>query len=634
MGVGLYGVIFSIGVIAFLVCAAIYHQENMTLYDIASLISAATSGRLLAGMARKGKSGEENASNKMMKKSLLNIALSASVVLFMFTSSLLVVDGVARIDNLPAFSACFNSKSLDPFGFLCLVTFIFVGLGYFINYNRVSLHYFYRDRLSDAYLKTEAYKNSDGLSVLRDDYDLRLEDLHKRVDSNGNETAGSNPAPYHLIMTSLNLAGSRDLARKDRKSDQFLLSREYCGSTTSGYVKTSDYHNGDLRLSNAMTISGAAASPNPGENTSLALAFSSVLFNLRTGQWLDNPRRQWSKNGEIHFPFIRGTEVKPPETELASEPDNAIFNFIKKFWPAYLAREVAMSTNAHSTLVNLSDGGHTGDNIGLYPLLQRRCKLIIAGDASCDPAYAFGALTSAIQQIYIDENVVVEINLDDIRPQTKSEDPSHREPVRSHFAIGRITYPPIETTLNVTHPRQNSNPEYGWLIFLKSSLMGPQTSENHPEHHGPLPANVQSYAQTHLSFPQESTADQFFEDAQFEAYRLLGQHITETMLSEAGLHVDHPSKTGTVNDTVDTLVKWCESKWPKDLPQHSPEVAATNQAPAAMPTKEDFVAAVKKTRQKGKAIAALSENLGLSKRELEGRWKELGLTVSSILNRK
>ena len=37
-----------------------------------------------------------------------------------------------------------------------------------------------------------------------------------------------------------------------------------------------------------------------------------------------------------------------------------------------------------------------------------------------------------------------------------------------------------------------------------------------------VPADVHQYAVTHPSFPQEPTADQFFDEAQWESYRALG----------------------------------------------------------------------------------------------------------------
>jgi len=38
-------------------------------------------------------------------------------------------------------------------------------------------------------------------------------------------------------------------------------------------------------------------------------------------------------------------------------------------------------------LLNLSDGGHH-ENLGIYPLLKRHCRIIIASDAAADPDFA------------------------------------------------------------------------------------------------------------------------------------------------------------------------------------------------------------------------------------------------------
>jgi hypothetical protein len=39
------------------------------------------------------------------------------------------------------------------------------------------------------------------------------------------------------------------------------------------------------------------------------------------------------------------------------------------------------------------------------------------------------------------------------------------------------------------------------------------------------PLDVQEYHSSHETFPQQSTADQFFDEAQWESYRSLGLHI-------------------------------------------------------------------------------------------------------------
>lgn len=53
----------------------------------------------------------------------------------------------------------------------------------------------------------------------------------------------------------------------------------------------------------------------------------------------------------------------------------------------------------------------------------------------------------------------------------------------------------------------------GTLIYIKSSLSGF------------LPSRVYNYQQANGDFPHQSTADQYFDDAQFEAYRALGEHM-------------------------------------------------------------------------------------------------------------
>ncbi len=48
---------------------------------------------------------------------------------------------------------------------------------------------------------------------------------------------------------------------------------------------------------------------------------------------------------------------------------------------------------------------------------------------------------------------------------------------------------------------------------------------------GDEPADVLRYHSSHPSFPHESTAEQFFDEAQWESYRRLGQHIAEKLFA-------------------------------------------------------------------------------------------------------
>jgi hypothetical protein len=312
--------------------------------------------------------------------------------------------------------------------------------------------------------------------MMRDTAELKLEDLHGLSARHGIEPAST--APLHVISCAINLAGSRDLTRKDRKSGYFLFSKYFCGSRHTGYRRTMDYVGGDVKVGRALTISGAAAASGIGSGTFFAQAFATVVFNLRLGYWMPNP-------------------LKPGSTSNA-------FGKSWSFWPKWLWREITLGTDERHSMVNLSDGGHTGDNVGLYPLLQRRCKLIIACDAECDPGLTFGSFTEAMRHAYIDLGIDIDIDLTMLRPNRETG------MSRSHCAVGLIHYPPDDRGVRLV----------GYLVYLKNSMTGDE------------PEPVLNYKSNNPAFPHESTADQFFDDAQFESYRALGVHIAEHAFAE------------------------------------------------------------------------------------------------------
>jgi len=79
---------------------------------------------------------------------------------------------------------------------------------------------------------------------------------------------------------------------------------------------------------------------------------------------------------------------------------------------------------------------------------------------------------------------------------------------RAHFALGLIRYDRIDHGATA-----------GLLIYLKPSLTGNE------------PADVTEYANGHEEFPHEPTADQFFDESQFESYRALGFHVAEKVFT-------------------------------------------------------------------------------------------------------
>ena len=61
------------------------------------------------------------------------------------------------------------------------------------------------------------------------------------------------------------------------------------------------------------------------------------------------------------------------------------------------------------------------------------------------------------------------------------------------------------------------------LMYIKSTITGDE------------PADVTEYASKHETFPHQTTADQFFDEQQFESYRKLGLHISKAITDNSDL---------------------------------------------------------------------------------------------------
>jgi hypothetical protein len=156
------------------------------------------------------------------------------------------------------------------------------------------------------------------------------------------------------------------------------------------------------------------------------------------------------------------------------------------------------NTTARTRFVNLSDGGHF-ENLGLYEMVRRRCHCIIVSDAGCDPAYTFEDLSNAVRKIRIDFSIPIEFPPDGLGMSVAGQGTANR-----HIAIGTIRYSAVDGPV-----------ADGVLIYMKATLSGDE------------PVDVLNYARSHPIFPHESTANQFFTEAQFESYRVLGLHTLQ-----------------------------------------------------------------------------------------------------------
>ena len=354
---------------------------------------------------------------------------------------------------------------------------VFVILFFSADINATSMHGFYRDRLARAYILGQ-----------KDGAEPRPED-EVSLASICQEGSG---APYHLFNATLNLQGADEGLPRGRLSDYFLFTKHFMGSAHTGYVRTEHVLATFpfVHLATAVAISGAAAAPNMGAVTNRAIVFLMAALNIRLGYWLPNPRR------------IAGIVAR------AGAAAHEILG--RRLWrpgPTLLLREMLSMLDAEGDFVNLSDGGHL-ENTGIYELLRRRCRFIVAGDVEGDPEMAFHGLADLMRFARVDLGVEIEMRLDDFALDARGS-------CKQHCALGRIRYPAVDGV----------GAETGYLLYVKASLTRDEDGV------------VAEYRARSPQFPHESTADQFFDERQFEAYRSLGYHAVDGLFEpiEAGV---------------------------------------------------------------------------------------------------
>jgi len=176
-------------------------------------------------------------------------------------------------------------------------------------------------------------------------------------------------------------------------------------------------------------------------------------------------------------------------------------------WLSYLFNEATARTHERKELINISDGGFSGDNGALLPLFERRCRIIIAGDASGDKEGRFDDLLYALQQAKDDFGIKVEIIVDQlVAKEEKKDGKTIRGLSKGHFAVGKITYP------RDPNPENEKDETTGWLIYFKPAVTDSD-----------LDFLKRYKAANPVTFPHPATADFWVEERQYEALRLMGE---------------------------------------------------------------------------------------------------------------
>jgi len=359
------------------------------------------------------------------------------------------------------------------------LAFITLVLSWRVGVNEFSLHHFYKNRLIRAFMgatrtREERAKSANSYTGFDSNDDILLSSMRVKYGYSG---------PLPLINSALNATVVSALDRQDRMAESFVFSPLYCGYDFSP-TRPSTYDI-DHVYEYGYRPTEEYSNKNGGPTIGTAMAISGAAVNPN-----------WGYHSSATMAFLLtmfnvrlGWWIGNPRLSRWKRSD-------PNFGLLYLMRDLIGKSDINMKYVCLSDGGHF-DNMGLYELVRRRCSYILLGDAEQDQETACEGLANAIRRCRIDFGVEIEIDVSAI----------HKSSV--HVVKGDIIYP-------------GSIQKKGTLVYIKAALTGDE------------PVDIREYKMANPDFPQQSTADQFFDEAQFESYRKLGYHSIKDK-SEIGL---------------------------------------------------------------------------------------------------
>lgn len=276
-----------------------------------------------------------------------------------------------------------------------------------------------------------------------------------------------------------------------------------------------------LTLGGWTAISGAAVSTGLGHQTSLVTSLLCTLANLRLGYWWKSHVRP-------------GDRRNIADTRLARWFSAAVPVF------AHLSHEMLARFYGPNRLRwYLTDGGHF-ENTGAFELLRRRLPLIIISDCGMDPDYSFADLANLTRK-----------GRDDLRAEIRVMTSGELDAMFGQHKKLRSLFGTIEEFRQENHAvplggaRHQAHALLAWVFYDGAGDEHPTGDDARkksgsviliikPSITGDEPVDVLNYRQEKTMFPQQSTGEQFFNEAQWESYRKLGDHITEELFA-AGL---------------------------------------------------------------------------------------------------
>jgi len=401
--------------------------------------------------------------------------------------------------------------------------------------NRISLHDFYRWRLSVAYAVVR--KPGQGFGV-ENSPGTRLSEL-----------GGKGDGPPLVLCATANINGERKVP-VGRGGYSLTFDRGH--ATLRGpdprrpiLACTKDYEIlvGERRftLFDVSAISGAAFSPLMGAATQQAHRILFTVTDLRLGVWLPHPRlveaaAEQEKARNDHWwhalwllawymlPHSRGRRHRDKTEKrearlwayvLRLRRDKAEFGKLlyQALQPTLglLYAEAAGHTSYRATWVCVTDGGHY-DNLGLVEALKRRTELgftnLLVLDASGDKANTWNTLGGSIARARSDADTEIALDPTTMTGPLPSGAPALANgQVLCPWASGSFTAQGVSGKIVVC--------KLGWWTGA--------------------PWDVRAYAASHSTFPTDGTLNQLYDNAEFDAYRELGWSAVDRAIRDGKL---------------------------------------------------------------------------------------------------
>lgn len=391
--------------------------------------------------------------------------------------------------------------------------------GYFLGFiNLSSLQVMYSARLTRAYLGASNKQRFEGKPNM-DVTEADQSDDFSRKAYYGNKHLG----PAHIINVTINATtGTGDqLTQRDRQglplavtpegimvegklwdssTGDFVASQPEASANADGSMKAKVVAKAralakalkspppELSMGQWMGVSGAAFSTGLGRGTSLGQAMLFTITNIRLGWWWESGK----KDATTPFRLWRN------QTYLRHELRARFLGTDGSHW-------------------YLSDGGHF-ENTGVFELLRRRVGFIVCCDCGADPNYTYEDLSNLMRLARIDFRAEFECVPPAVFPGF-APDAARLQP---YFATdeaqlcppadpqGQLPVAPDDKCALLYRVTYAGSKDETFLLVLKPRLINS------------APLDLFEYQVKNPSFPQQTTFDQFFDEAQWESYRKLG----------------------------------------------------------------------------------------------------------------